>query len=392
MYRLNYLTFSDYFQVRFSQQTELISAIMMIPSYFGWIAAQLVALATILHVITGLPILAGLVVCSLLVMFYTYIGGMWAVSITDFVQTIIILVGLAALTIIMVSEAGGMAKIKSTLPDNFFRVTPNNTFKDWMAYIAAWFTIGLGSIPQQDVFQRVMSAKSERTAVLASYTSSVMYLTIAAMPLLIAICGKILYPELATGTEEVTQMMIPNMVLKHGSLMMQIMFFGALLSAILSTASGAILAPATVVGENIIKPYFPGLTDMKLLYIMRISVVAITVISCIMASLNSDIYELVADSSALSLVSLFVPLVCGLYWKRASDLGALLSMTMGLFVWLYARIVETDETIVPSLLLGLAASILGMVIGTIIKPRTNAEIMAEKQAHKASQTQSNAVT
>ncbi len=374
MYRLNLLTFSDYFKERFSAKTELLSAIMLIPSYFGWIAAQLIALATILHVMTGLPITYGLAICAGIVMFYTYIGGMWAVSITDFVQTIIIMIGLLILTIEMVTKVGGFDKIVSKQPEHFFNFLPPPTFQGWMSYLAAWITIGLGSIPQQDVFQRVMSAKSEKTAMRAAYVSSGMYLSIAAMPLIIALCGKILYPELARGDETVTQMMIPNMVLQHGSLFLQIMFFGALLSAIMSTASGAILAPATVVGENIIKPHFPALTDKQLLRIMRLSVVAITVISTIMASLNADIYELVSDSSALSLVSLFVPLIAGLYWHRSSDLGALLSMSAGLFVWLYARIVETEATTVPPILLGLAASIFGMVLGTYIKPRTTEEI------------------
>ena len=374
MYRLNLLTFSDYFKERFSAKTELLSAIMLIPSYFGWIAAQLIALATILYVMTGLPIAFGLIICASIVMFYTYIGGMWAVSVTDFVQTIIILIGLLVLTIEMVTQVGGFAVIESKLPERFFNFLPPPDFKSWMFYIAAWITIGLGSIPQQDVFQRVMSAKSEKTAMRASYLSAAMYLSIAAMPLIIALCGKILYPELARGDETVTQMMIPNMVLQHGSLFLQIMFFGALLSAILSTASGAILAPATVVGENIIKPHFSDMTDAQLLRIMRLSVVGITIISTIMASLNSDIYELVSDSSALSLVSLFVPLIAGLYWPRSSDLGALFSMSIGLFVWLFARIAETETAAVPPILLGLIASIFGMMLGTYIKPRTNSEI------------------
>ena len=118
-------------------------------------------------------------------------------------------------------------------------------------------TIGLGSIPQQDVFQRVMAAKTENTSVRASYLASGMYLTIAMLPLFIALSAKLLHPDLPKDN----QLIIPNMVMRHGSLPLQVLFFGAVTSAILSVSSGAILAPSTVFGENVIKFFRPDISD-----------------------------------------------------------------------------------------------------------------------------------
>lgn len=382
LYNLNLLTFSDFFRMRFNKSAEVTSAFFMIPSYFGWIAAQLLALAIVLEAVCGLDRSWGVMLCTVLVVAYTYMGGMWSVAITDFAQTIAILVGLLALAVDLVIQVGGFGKMIAAAPPNFFQFLPDAKPLDIVQWVAAWITIGLGSIPQQDVFQRVMSAKSERTSVLACYTSSLMYLTVAFLPLIICYCARMLYPQLMEGDP---QMIIPSMVLQHTGLGMQILFFGALLSAILSTCSGALLAPATVVGENLVRPLFNHLTDEQLLRIMRLSVIGVAVVTCVMAMMRNNIYELVGESSALSLVSLFVPLMAGLYWKRASAAGAIASMIAGMIVWLLtlwllppvaAKAVEGSAlhtwASIPPILYGLGASITGMFIATRLMPDTPA--------------------
>jgi Na+/proline symporter len=245
-------------------------------------------------------------------------------------------------------------------PEGFFRFVPEWNGQAIAVYFAAWITVGLGSIPQQDVFQRVMAARSENTAVRAAYLAGILYATIGAIPLFIGLFGRLLYPEIQ---DNEAQMTIPLIVLQHGSMALQIMFFGALLSAILSTTSGAMLAPATVIGENLIKPYFNDrIDDKRLLLIMRLSVVAVAICSALMALRESNIYHLAEQSSSLSLVSLFVPLAFSLYWKRSSERGALLSIILGMTVWIAGEVWGFG---VPSILPGLAASILGMIIGSL---------------------------
>lgn len=364
LYRLNILTFNDFFRLRYSRAAEFVSAVFMVPSYFGWIAAQMVAMSIILGAVTGITPMTGIMVCTVVVVIYTYIGGMWAVSVTDFVQTIMIVVGLLLIAWQVGSAAGGVNKVLESTPEGFFNFLPEASFDGIIHYVAAWITIGLGSIPQQDVFQRVMAARSAKTAVTASYLSGFMYLTIGFIPLFIGLCGHILYPDnLHSGD---TQMVIPFMVLEHSGIFLQIMFFGALLSAILSTTSGAVLAPATVIGENLVRPYFGNLSDQRLLYIMRLSVVGVALASATMAAWNRNIYELVAQSSALSLVSLFIPLTAGLYWKRASNFGALASIITGMAVWLLCEFVLVCS--IPSLIWGGLASLAAMVAGSLMKP------------------------
>ncbi|WP_460671628.1 high affinity choline transporter 1 [Larkinella ripae] len=363
LYRLGITTFSDYFSLRFGRLAEFISAVLVIPSYFSWIAAQFIAIGIVLNLVTGLPVFWCIASSATIVMIYTMMGGMWSLSITDFVHNIIIVIALIIIAVILYNQTDGISGIIEKTKPGFFNPLPAPTFKDGVGWIAAWITIGLGSIPQQDIFQRVMSAKSERTTVQASYLASFLYITIAMLPLFIGLAGKQLYPNLSQDN----QMLIPNMVLQQGSMPLQILFFGALLSAILSVSSGAILAPATVFGENIFRFFRPDISDKTLLLSIRLAVVLITV-SCVWMTAVRDvnIFELVGESSAFSLVSLFVPLTAGLYWKRASTLGCILSMLIGFGVWLVCLAIETAY---PALVYGLLASLAGMVVGSLVAPQ-----------------------
>jgi Na+/proline symporter len=336
----------------------------MVPSYLGWVAAQLVAMAVLFNVLIGLPMGWGIMLCTVVVVIYTYIGGMWAVSVTDFVQTVLIVIGVLALAFQVGSEAGGVEAVLSSQPEGFFQFFPERNFGDWVHYLAAWMTIGLGSIPQQDVFQRFMAAKNERTAVQSGIFGGMMYLTVGFIPLFIGLCAKALHPEMLQ--EDDPQRMLPLMTLKYSHSGVQVLFFGAIISAILSTTSAAILAPATVVGENLVKPLYKDMSDASLLRVMRYAVIGIAIISAIIAMSGQTIYELVGQSSALSLVSLFVPLIAGLYWKRASAMGALLSIVLGFLVWGWFEFVSPGEY--PSLIYGLATSFVAMVAGSLIRP------------------------
>jgi Na+/proline symporter len=363
LYPLPVLTFSDYFRIRFGAMSEKLSAIVMIPSYFGWISAQLVALGMTLHLLLPITAEMGIVIGAVLVMTYTLLGGMWSITITDFLHNIILIIGLLFLAYLLMDKIPNWGLFIDQQPSGFFRFIPKeNTWVDWLTYSAAWMTIGLGSIPQQDIFQRVMSAQSSKIASRASLAAGMMYLSIAMLPLLIALIAVRLYPSLLAEDA----LLIPNLVMKFTPYGVQIIFLGALLSALLSTTSGAILAPASVLGENLLKPMLKNPDDKKVLFYIRISVILVTGACIWMAVSRQNIFELVSEASAFSLVSLFIPLNAGLWWKKASAMGSHLSMAAGLSVWIFFNFINQTE--IPSVWYGLLASMLGLLIGTALYP------------------------
>ena len=316
-----------------------------------------------LHLLLPITTEMGIVIGAVLVMTYTLLGGMWSITITDFLHNIILIIGLLFLAYLLLDKIPDWGIFIDQQPAGFFRFIPKeNTWVDWLTYSAAWMTIGLGSIPQQDIFQRVMSAKSAKIASKASLAAGMMYLSIAMLPLLIALIAVRLYPSLLAEDD----LLIPNLVMKFTPYGVQILFLGALLSALLSTTSGAILAPASVLGENLLKPSLKNPDDKKILFYIRVSVVLVTGACIWMAITRQNIFELVSEASAFSLVSLFIPLNAGLWWKKASPMGSHLSMIAGLLVWSYFNFINPND--IPSVWYGLVASVIGLLVGTAFYP------------------------
>lgn len=352
IYRSNQLTFSDLFKDRFGKKAELISALVMIPSFFSWIAAQFLALGYIFQTVFGISLTLGIVLAAALVVFYTALGGMWAVSITDTIQMTVIIIGLIIVLIILIGQANGK-DLFGGLPKDFFSITNEKVLSKW-EWLGAWITVGLGSIASQDVYQRVISSKSEKVAVRASLTSGFMYLIIGFIPLFIALIGSRLYPELYLADPN---NFISNLIVQKTPEWIKIVFFGALISAILSTASGALLAPSTVLAENILKPRFP---EINLLKMMRWSVLGVAVVALFLAFNNQSIFELVGLASSFGLVSLFLPFTFTLFIKSTTSYGVIAGMLLGLGSWVIAEFFQTE---VPSIFYGLLFSLIGLVLG-----------------------------
>lgn len=363
LYQMNLLTLGDFFRQRFGKRAELAAAVFLAPPYVGYIAAQLVAMGLILNVVAGMEVWQGIVVSALVVTGYTFIGGMWAISITDFVQGVIIVCGLMVLSYVMAQQAGGVGNVLSEIDTGTLRFWPALEAREITTYLAAWSVLGLGSIPSQDVFQRAMSSRSSTIAVRSCYIAAGLYLTMAMLPLFISLCARMLY----TGQlPDDLQLALPNMVLLHTAMPVQVLFFGSLLSAIMSTTSSAILAPAAIFSENLVKPIIGHrLTDSQLLTTTRLAILFFSAVGTVMACMRSNIYDLVAESSILSLVSLLAPLAFGLYWKKANGTGAISAMIAGMLSWIFFEWVYplSIPSLVPSGILSMLFMIIGSWVG-----------------------------
>ncbi|MFW5760417.1 MAG: sodium:solute symporter family protein [Cyclobacteriaceae bacterium] len=364
IYKLNLLTLGDLFRDTFGKRVELIAAFFMILTFFGYIAAQLVALGILLHIITDIAMPVCIVISAAVVCLYTIAGGMWAISITDFLQSIVIIAGLVYVAFKLSGKAGGFQQILASAPDGFFRFIPSeNSAFSWVEYFAAWMVIGLGSIPSQDIFQRANSARSLHVAVNSTYFGAFMYLFFAIFPLFIALAAKVLFPELMQAD---AQQILPRVILQHTALPVQILFFGALISAIFSTCSGAILAPSSIISENLLRPLLKKeWSEYRFLLVLRGSVLFMTIFSTWLALSRSNIYDLVAESSILGMVSLLVPMVVAIYFKKYSSANAATaSMMSGLFTWFVFEFLWLIEF--PSFLPALMVAVLAYIFSYLL--------------------------
>jgi SSS family transporter len=372
LYRLNLLTIGDFYRQRFGKGVEVFCSVAIILSYLGWVAAQITALGVVFSVLTqgAMSETAGMIVGTLAVLIYVVVGGFLAVAWTDFIQMIVLVVGLSIIAIFASGLAGGADKVFAMASQkDLWKFLPPPTFTEIAMFVGAGLTMMLGSIPQQDVFQRVMSAKDANTARNGAAIGGASYILFAFVPMFIVSCAVIVLGD--NGLEMAKndyQRLLPTFVLSKMPLVMQILFFGALLSAIKSTSSATLLAPSTSFVENILKNLRPQMKDKEQLFAMRCTIVifAALVLAYAIAMKGTSIYELVSAAYQVTLVGAFVPLVMGLYWSRSTTQGAIVSLTLGVGTWIaFFPQVSDFGTKFPGQLAGLLAALLGMVVGSL---------------------------
>jgi solute:Na+ symporter, SSS family len=379
-YRMNLLTIGDYYKVRYGKPVEVLTGVAITASYLGWTSAQMTALGLVFSVLSkgAISLNTGIMIGAAVVLVYTFWGGMWSVALTDMFQSFIIVVGLLVIAVMVGELAGGPGKvIAAAQAAEKFNFWPSGGSKEWLAFIASFLTVALGSIAQQDVFQRMTSAKDEDTAVKGTLIGGVFYFFFAFVPIFIAYAALVIDPSMsklfAAEDGREIQRILPDLILNKMPVWAQVVFFGALLSAILSTASGALLAPAAIASENVIRPLMPGFDEKKLLSLTRVILVVFTACALLFAlNSKSTMYEMVQNAYKVTLCGAFVPLFAGMFWKRATSTGAMTSIILGLGSWLLMEKFG-GATIWPPQLVGLLLAIVGMVAGSLAsKPAAQA--------------------
>nr|WP_294887564.1 sodium:solute symporter family protein [uncultured Limnobacter sp.] len=371
IYRLNLLTLGDYYRVRYNRAVEIFCSACIVVSYLGWVAAQISALGLIFNVLTDGAVSQewGMVIGASVVLIYTLFGGMLSVAILDFIQMVVIAAGLVYIMWIVADLAGGVGTVVDHaeaagklqfFPEEFSYVL-------WVPFVGAFLTMAFGSIPQQDIFQRISSAKDEKTAVRGAVLGGSMYFFFAFIPVFLAYGAIMIDPATFEAmVSEDSQMVLPNLVLMHTPVFAQIVFFGALISAIMSTSSATLLAPSVSFAENIVKNIYPKMDDKALLLTMRISVFVFTIIVVAFAiNSESSIFEMVESAYEITLAAAFVPLVFGLYWSKATSQGAVASIVVGVSSWLIAKNFFPSE-IWPPQLLGMVLGLFTMIIASLL--------------------------
>ena len=370
LYRLNLLTIGDYYRLRYGRLVELVAAVCIVISYLGWVSAQITALGLVFNLLSqdAISTSAGMLIGAAVVLTYTIFGGMWSVAITTFIQMIVIVLGLFYIMTVAGDMAGGFGNLVRHAADaGKFAVLPEEaSWAGSVGFIAALITMGFGSIPQQDGFQRANSSRSERTAVWGSVLGGGAYFLFAFVPLLLAYSATLIDPAAVERLAEADpQHILPRLILDHMSPLAQVVFFGALLSVIMSTASGTLLAPSVIFSENIVRGLMKNVSEDQLLRLTRFAVLGFTVLVTGYAlNTDSSIHKMVENAYKITLVAAFVPLAAGLYWRRASNQGAILSALAGLMVWIACEI-AAPEGDVPPQFAGFLASLAGMLAGSL---------------------------
>lgn len=381
LYRMHLLTIGDYYRDRFNRPIEIAVSVAIAASYLGWVSAQVVALGLVFNVLTdgAVSMQNGILLGTFIVTLYTLFGGMWSVAITTSFQMVVIVLGLLWISWLVSDLTGGITPvIEHAAAAGKFEFWPALEWTAIITFVAGLLTMALGSMPQQDIFQRANTARNENIAVWGTVLGGVVYFFFAAVPIFLAYSAFIVDPQMTADLlEKDPQQILPNLIINHLPLYAQVIFYGALLSVIMSTASGTMLAPSVTISENIIKEMLPDgyFTDHQFLWMTRAVVVGFAILVALYSlySLGQEtsIHHMVENAYKVTMVMALAPLMAGLYWKKTSSFGAGLGIILGVVSWIGCEFLTPDAAVPPHFT-GFLVATTALILGSLWRPATAA--------------------
>ena len=343
--KLNCMTVTDIIQKKYGKAAGIYASLWLIPVYVGWLGAQVLGLGTLLNLLTGLDLFYARLICAAVVLFYTVSGGMWAVTITDVVQVVLIVAGLFIIVPGAVQMAGGMESIlNNPAVDLSLAPAPGTAGKplEMVNYIGSWIIMGLGCMVGQDLIQRSLASKDDKVAISSSVMSGFLYFAIAMVPITIGLTAKILLPKWGITAEVMGGTNLDNQVLPRvaigvmGTLhpILLTLFISALISAIMSSADSSLLAASSLLVNNVIYPLNPKISEKNILFATRIATVLLLILATFLAMKVESIYALMTSCWSSQLVVVLIPVLAAIYCPKASSNTIWCTMVVSTAVWI----------------------------------------------------------
>ena len=352
------LTWIEFFEARFGGFAGILGAVADMAASIIWLGGILFTFGVLLEALTGLPMSVGVFGGLTVIVIYTMAGGMWAVALTDFVQTLILVFGLFILLYAVLEDVGGWAAITAQLPEHSMRLIPLvHTPGNWIDWIHVWMTLGVAAIASTPVIQRALSAKSEAVAQNSFYIATLLYLGIGVIPIALGLIASITIPNLEDPNAVLTVLAV-----EHLHPILVVVFVGAILSSIMSTSDSVLLGVASVVSTNLL-PLVKKNADATLrLRVARLTIPVAGLLATYVAFSASRVVEVLIDAAAPLLAGIIVPFILCFWWEKANRSGALAGMAGGLAGW---SIAGTLDSSIPPDMVGFLVSLVSMVVVTL---------------------------
>jgi Na+/proline symporter len=371
LWRRQYTTFGDLFRDRYSPGVERLAVLLMVPTSVLWAAAQIRAFGQVVSASSDLTVSIAITAAAAFVIIYTVAGGLLADVVTDFVQSIAIVVGLAVLLVVVGNAHGGIGALVASIDTERLAMfsTPDATP---LEILEAWAVPVCGSLLAAEMLSRILGCKSAATARNATLVGAAIYIVAGLIPATIGLVGPTLVPAL-----EEPEQLVSVLAKQHLSTFLYVLFAGALISAILSTVDSCLLAAASLTSHNLIVPLKPTLTDRQKVLTARIGVAAFGVLAYVIALSASGIYELVATASAFGSAGIFVVGLFGLFSRLGGAPSAYAALVAGVVVWAAGEYWLDWST---PYVAALAASLAAYLLAAVVRRRSLVEARAAERA------------
>lgn len=318
-------TMADLFRQRFSPGVERVAVLLMVPTSLLWAAAQIRAFGQVISASSGLQVELTITVAALVVIVYTVSGGLLADAVTDLVQGVALILGLAVLFVVILLQ-GGAEAVSQVEPERL-QLLGGGTVP-WYEVAEAWAIPVFGSVVAAELVARVLASRTPAIARNSFVVAGGGYLMIGLIPVTLGLIGA----EMLPGLEDPEQI-LPQLAQLHLPGILYVLFAGALLSAILSTVDSTLLVSSSLVSHNLIVPLKPGLTEAWKVRSARIGVAAFGILAYGMALYAEGVYALVEQASAFGSAGIVVIVTFGLFTRFGGPASALASLVAGVGVW-----------------------------------------------------------
>lgn len=382
--RLKVYTVSQMLELRYGKGTAVISGLVMLGYAFMISVTSTIAYGTIFQVLFGLEKLPAVLLGGGIVVLYSVLGGMWSITLTDFVQFIIKTIGIFVILLPAVMIAvGGFDGLRANLPDSAFDLTA----RGWGTIFSYLIIYNLSIVIGQDVWQRIFTARSDKVAKWAGAAAGFYCFFYALAGALIGMSAKVLLPDIEN--RNTVYGLVVDHVLPAG---LSGLVLAAALAAIMSVSSGTLIASATVAKQDIVRGLkHRGLkTDAEQRteshdevqgsrrYILFFGALMIA-----MAAALNDVVAAIAIGSAIVVTGLFIPVIGGMIWKRANITGTIASIVAGIVVTFGHMIYVQNPDSETSIFYGMGAGLIAYIVGTLVGKPTPPDILAEWERRAA---------
>lgn len=331
----NLYTVGDYLELRYDRSARMLMAAFLWVGSLAILAGQLIAMGVVLEVAAGVPRAAGIALGAVIVTIYFTAGGLWGSARVNAIQVVVKIAGFLLAGAWVWMDVGGWSGLESGV---------NGVAKDPHAYLSMT-GIGLDGISRYAVvlvpaffvspglLQKLYGARDEAAIRTGVGLQGLVLLLYSFIPVVLGMAAFIRWPELASPDLALPKLMAEGMPLALGGLML-----AAIFSAEISSADAVLFMLSTSVARDLVEPLNGGeMSDGALLKTTRITAAAAGLLGGVIALQLDSILAALTIFYSLLTVSLFVPLLAGLYSTRPGPAAALAGMTAGVCTTLAAH-------------------------------------------------------
>ena len=380
-------TVPEYFRRRYGKSAGLVTAIIMLLPLIGLTAGQFIASSVILSTMLGISYKTAVIIVAVVVTIYSIMGGLWSVTLTDFIQVFLIIIGMIIAVPFAMRLAGGWGNVVANVPAETFNMfkgySPMAVISLTIMYVAT-FTVG------QEAVSRYYAARDGKAAKQGSILAAIINFIYAFIPAVLGIITLALINMGKFNAEDFADVgaryALPVLAMEAMPAMICGLLFAGIISATMSSSDSDLLGAGSIFANDIYRAVLkPDATSEEVMKVTKVVMAIVGVVSMFIALFNtSSLVNLLMFCFTLRAAGAFFPYVLGHYWTGASLAGTIASLISGSIVVVYLEKIsggmlfgmKVSQPIIPGLVVAL---VFFLVFSKIFPPKVKSTELAPEE-------------